>query len=101
MAWVHLHFRNDEVGWAARKRLVEGLSEEMTPDLEEWLHLEVYPGVPLECRCILGLYGRKYSPVVQRRVLQSDYTARGVMTHITQSRHGMYYAKKSANKAAV
>ena len=100
VVWTHLLFRNDSDGWDARERVVEGFSEEETSaEFLAFLHLEIYPGIPEECRWVLSLYGRKYSPVVKRRARQDDYSNRGVMQEITEDMHDAYWTKKSANKA--
>ena len=100
VVYTHPLFRNDDEGWAARKRLVEGLSaDEEDPDFQRWLQEVAFEGVPTQCRWVLMLYGRKFSTVLNRRVTQADYAARGVMQPVSEGSYIQYWNKKAANKA--
>lgn len=98
VTWTHLLFRNDNDGWEARKKLVEGLSaEDDSVEFRTWLHKEILADAPQECWWVLELYGRKFSRVLGRRVEQDDYRRRGVMQLITQEWHEAYWANKAAS----
>ena len=58
VVWTHTLFRNDEVGWEARERVVEGFStDELSAEFRGYLEVHIYPGIPEECRWVLSLYG--------------------------------------------